>query len=336
MNGMPLDGPLRRRRQFCLATGLTLATSLAAPLALRAQSAVRVPRIGVLRWGQQGDGAQRSLTEALAAIGYREGANVTIEWRFAQSRERANRHGAELAAMSPDLLVGSTTPAAQALHEATTTIPIVLASSADPVAAGLVRSLAQPGGNITGVSANLTSLVGKQLELLRQLLPSLRHVAFLGSSEDVATPYFRERFRASVRAIGVQGREVLIARGDEFAGMADGIVRAGVQAVVVQPLFATGNVRLLADVLLQRKLPSISGLSSFVTGGGLMAYSANQAEAWRRSASFIDRILKGARPADLPIEEPTRFELIINTTTARGLGLAVPRALLLRADEVIG
>ena len=214
-------------------------------------------------------------------------------------------------------------------------IPIVLASSADPVGAGLARSLAQPGGNVTGVSANLTSLVPKQVELLRQWLPTLRRIAFLGSSEDVATPSFRERFRAGAKAIGLQGQEVLVARADEFAGAVDAIVRAGGQAVVVQPLFATGNARLVADVLLQRKLPSASGLPSFVAGGGLMSYSANQAEAWSRSASFIDRILKGARPADLPIEEPTRFELGINGVTARALGLTVPQALLLRADEVI-
>lgn len=333
MNTMPANGRSPQRRQFCQSIGLALAASL--PPTLWAQSAARVPRIGVLRWGEPGDGTQRNLTEALAAIGYRESVGIHIEWRYAQSSAVARRHAAELVAQTPDLLVGSATPACQALRDATTTIPIVLASSADPVGAGLVRSLAHPGGNVTGMSSNLTGLVPKQVELLRDLLPSLRRVAFLGSSEDVATPIFRERFRSSAQAIGLQGQEILIARADEIAGAADAILRAHSQAVVVQPLFAGPNARQVADALLQRKLPSVSGSGLFVRGGGLLSYHTNQVETWKRAASFIDRVLKGARPADLPIEDPTRFELSINVVTARALGITVPQSLLLRADEVI-
>lgn len=316
------------------ALALAIAAGVAAVMTARAQSPIRVPRIGVLRWGQPDDEGHRGLTQALAAIGYREGSTIRIEWRFAQTRELAALHAAELVAQAPDLLVASATPAGRALRDATRTIPIVLATSADPVGAGLVPSLAQPGGNITGVSNNLTAIVPKQVELLREMLPGLQRVAFLGSSEDVATPRFIEQFRAGTERLGLVRQEILAAGAAEFPAALDAVVRARSQAVIVQPLFALGNPRPLAEMLTQRRLPSASGLLPFVVGGGLMAYGPNRADSWRRSASYIDRVLKGARPASLPIEDPTTFELGINQRTARALGITVPRSLLARADEV--
>jgi putative ABC transport system substrate-binding protein len=317
------------------ALALAVAAGIAAGMTVRAQSPVRVPRIGVLRWGQPGDEGQRGLTQALAAIGYRDGSTIRIEWRFAQTRDLAALHAAELVGQAPDLLVASATPAGRALRDATHTIPIVLATSADPVGAGLVQSLARPGGNITGASNNLTAIVPKQIELLREMQPGLQRVAFLGSSEDVATPRFIEQFRAGTEMLGMARQEVQVARAEEFSGALDAVVRARSQAVVVQPLFTLGNPRPLAEMLVQRRLPSVSGLPSFVAGGGLMAYGANRADSWRRSATYIDRVLKGARPADLPIEDPTTFELGINQKTARALDITVPRSLLARADEVV-
>lgn len=322
---------MKRRAVLAMA----FAAGMAASMTVRAQQSVRTPRIGVLRWGQPGDEGQRGLTQALAAIGYREGSTIRIEWRFAQTRELAARYAAELVAQTPDLLVASATPAGRALRDATRTIPIVLATSADPVGAGLVRSLAQPEGNITGVSNNLTAIVPKQVELLRTMLPGLQRVAFLGSSDDVATPRFIEQFRTGADVLGLVRQDIQVAGAEEFPAALDAVVRARSQAVVVQPLFALGNPRPLAEMLMQRRLPSVSGLPAFVAGGGLMAYGPNRAESWRRSASYIDRVLKGARPADLPIEDPTTFEFGINQKTARALGITVPRSLLLRADEVV-
>lgn len=323
------------KRRTALALALAFAAGVAPGSTARAQVSGRVPRIGVLRWGQPGDEGQRGLTQALAAIGYRDGATIHIEWRFAQTQEAAARHAAELVAQAPDLLVASATPAGRALRDATHTIPIVLATSADPVGAGLVRSLAQPGGNITGASNNLTAIVPKQVELLREMVPGLQRVAFFGASEDVATPRFIEQFRVGAEKLGLAPHEVQVGRADEFSAALDTAVRARAQAVVVQPLFALGNARPLAELLAARRLPSISGLPSFVAGGGLMSYGPNRAESWRRSASYIDRVLKGARPATLPIEDPTTFELGINQKTARSLGIAVPRSLLARADELV-
>ena len=314
---------------------LAIAAGMAAAMNVRAQVPVRVPRIGVLRWGQPGDEWQRGLTQALAAIGYREGSTIHIEWRFAQTQELAARHAAELVAQAPDLLVASATPAGRALRDATRAISIVLAASADPVGAGLVHSLAQPGGNVTGVSNNLTVILPKQVELLRELLPGMQRIAFLVSTIDIATPRFIEQFRAGTEKLGLVRQEILVAGAEEFPAALDAVARARSQAVVVQPLFALGNPRPLADMLVQRRLPSASGLPSFVVGGGLMAYGPNRAETWKRSASYIDRVLKGALPANLPIEDPTTFEFGINQRTGRALGITVPRSLLARADEVV-
>lgn len=301
-----------------------------------AQSPSRVPRIGVLRWGQPGDEAQRGLAEALAAIGLREGTTLRIDWRFARDRALGARHAAELVALAPDVLIASATPAGQALRDATSTIPIVLGTAADPVGAGLVKSLSHPGGNITGVSSNLTGAVPKQLQLLRELLPGLRRVGFLGAGDDVATPSFLDQFRAAARTLGLATSEQLTTHAQGFATPLDAMVRERCQAVVVQPLFALSGSEELNRLLVQRRLPAMSGVMVFVHTGGLLAFGPNRQEGFKRTASFVSRILGGARPADLPIEEPVTYELGLNQATARALAIAVPRSLLARADEVIG
>lgn len=322
---------MKRRAALGLGVGSLLGASARAQ-----QTPARVPRIGVLRWGKPEDEAQRGLTEAFAAVGLREGSTVRIDWRFAQDRALAARHATELVALGPDVLIGSATPAGQILRDATITIPIVLGTAADPVRAGLVKSLAQPGGNITGVSSNLTGAVPKQVQLLRELLPGLQRVGFLGSSDDVATPSFREQFRLATRSLGLPLIEQLTTHAQGFDAALDALVRERCQAVVIQPLFALAGSELLNQMLLQRKLPAVSGVVAFLQSGGLLAFGPNRLEGFKRTVSFVTRILAGARPADLPVEEPVTYELGVNQRTARALGIAVPRGLLLRADEVIG
>jgi putative ABC transport system substrate-binding protein len=319
---------------------LVAAATVAAPLLwlpLRGQAQVanRVPRIGVLRWGAPGDEAQVGLTAALRVLGYREGQTLTIEWRFTTRKDQAQAYAAELVALNLDLLVASATPAAEALRDATKSVPIVMATVADPVASGLVTSLARPGGNITGLSTNLPAMVPKQLQLLRETLPGLQRAAFLGSTDDVATKLFVEQAQVAARTLGIRLQPVLISQPREFEAAVDSMHRERAQGVVVQPLFTLSQAAPLAAILQQRQLPSISALRSFVVGGGLMSYGPRRADLWRRSASIIDRVLKGARPDTLPVEEPSTFELLFNLRTAQSLALKVPQKLLLRADEVI-
>jgi putative ABC transport system substrate-binding protein len=321
-----------------LATGrLAAAVALAAGLPgwLAAQPVARVPRIGVLRWGVAGDENRPGLTQALAAIGYREGQTIEIDWRWATNRDVAQRHVAEMLAMNPDLLVASATPAALVLRDATRSVPIILGSAADPVGTGLVASLARPGGNITGVSSNLPALAAKQLQLLKETLPGLQRVAFLGSTLDPATKVFTEQVQAAARALGVKLQVVLVGQASEFEAAADAMQRERAQAVIVQPLFTLGQSAPLAELLMRRKLPSISAFRPYALAGGLMSFGSSRLDTLRRTASFVDRVLKGAKPADLPVEEPTTYELVFNLATAKALGITIAQAMRLRADEVI-
>ena len=322
-----------KRRDLLLPCVAAAAASLALAGLARAQAA-RVPRIGLLRWGAPGDDVQVGLTAALRVLGYREGQTMLTEWRFTTRKEQAQAYAAELVAMNPDLLVGLATPAAEALRDATRSLPIVVAV-ADAVGAGLVASLARPGGNITGYSTNLTGVVPKQMQLLREALPGLQRVAFLGSTNDVATKLFVEQAQLGARTLGIRLQTVLIGQPREFEAAADSMQRERAQGVVVQPLFILSQAAPLASILQQRQLPSVSGLRNFVIGGGLMSYGPKRDEQFRRTASMIDRVLKGARPDSLPVEEPTTFETLFNLRTAQALGLKIPQKLLLRAEEVI-
>jgi putative tryptophan/tyrosine transport system substrate-binding protein len=324
-----------KRRPLAAWLAAALAGGPGAMLRAPAQTAGKVPRIGVLRFGVPGDEAQAGLTGGLAAIGYHDGRTIQIEWRWATRADVAQRAAAELAGMGLDLLVASATPAAVALRDVNPSVPIIMATAADPVGAGLVASLARPGGNITGVSTNLPAMVPKQLQLLLEVVPGLQRVAFLGSTEDKATPLFVEQAESAARMLGIKLQPVLIGQASEFDRAVDAMVRERAQAVVVQPLFTLGHSAPLAQVLARRKLPSTSGLRQFALAGGLMTYGPNRVYLWQRSASFIDRVLKGAKPASLPVEEPTVFELTFNLQTARRIDLAIPQSLLLRADEVI-
>ena len=314
---------------------------LAAPLATDAQPAAKVPRIGFLSPSSSSDpripvrlGAFR---EGLRELGYVEGQNILIESRWAEGRyDRLPGLAAELVNLRVDIIVTWSLPAIQAAKEATATIPIVMAGSLDPVATDVVASLARPGGNITGLSLMAPELVGKQLELLKEVVPKVSRVALLGNPANPGTAPQVRRGQDAARALGVR-LQVLEARNpsaieDAFAAMAR--ERAGAVIILTDAMFGAHRER-IADLAAKHRVPAVYGLPEFAETGGLMGYGSSVVDRFRRAAVFVDKILKGAKPGDLPIEQPTKFEFVINLKTAKALGLTIPPAVLARADEVI-
>jgi len=326
------------RRAFLLTLAVGLATM---PPAAEAQQAGKVPRIGFLSPSSPSDPRNQRRLEAfrqgLRELGYVEGRNIALEVRWAEGKfERLPDLAAELVRLKVDVIVVSAVPAIQAAKEATRTIPIVMAVVVDPVATGLFASLARPGGNITGQSMMAPELVGKQLELLKEMVPKVSRVALLWNPDNAGnTPQLRAA-EAAARTLGVR-LQPLEARGPSqidsaFAAMTR--EQAGGLIVLVDALLVLHRTR-IADLAVKARLPAVFGLRDHAEAGGLMAYDANQLNLYRRAATYVDKILKGAKPADLPVEQPTKFELIINMKTAKALGLAIPPSLLQRADEII-
>ena len=322
------------RRAFLgtLAGGL-----IAAPFA-EAQPAGKVPRIGFFG-PPPGSGGQlvQSFRHGLRDLGYIEGQNIMIEYRWTDVDPRHfEALAAELVRLRIDVLVASVTPVILAAKRATTTIPIVMANAADPVASGFVASLARPGGNVTGLSRFVPDVVGKELELLAHAVPGVPRIGVLVNPDNGLHAEMLRRAQHEAPALGVD-LEIAEARApDHFGAAVDGLRRKRVGAVLVlgDGMFFLNRAR-LGDVLLQTRLPSMFGNTEHVEAGGLMAYSASSRDKYRRAAHFVDRILKGAKPADLPVEQPTKFELIINLKTAKALRLTIPPSLLQRADQVI-
>ena len=318
------------RRAFVgtLAGGL-----LAAPLVAEAQQAAKVPRIGFLANVRSPgtEGFQRGLRE----LGYVEGKNIIVEWRLAEGRlERLPELAAELVRLKVDVIVAPADPYVEAARKATTTIPIVFALVADPVGRGFVESLARPRGNITGLSNVSRELAGKRLELLKEAAAGASRIGVLGNPATSALTW--PETEAAARSLGVhlkvqEAREV----GDLEAAFA-AMRREGVEAVIELPdAMFYAQRRRIAGLALKHRLPVMSAFREFVEAGGLMAYGTDIGDLLRRSATYVHKILKGAKPADLPIEQPTKFELVINLKTAKALGLTIPPSLLLRADEII-
>jgi putative ABC transport system substrate-binding protein len=335
-----------RRREFISLLVLGGAAALA-PLSAKAQQGGKVYRVGViattspvseLAGPEPANPAVRAFVQGLRVLGYVEGQNLILERRSAEGRfERFGAIIAELIGLKADVIVTAGDPMAKVAKGLTTTVPIVMASSTNPVGEGLVESIARPGGNITG----LTTLVGpeieaKRLEFLRMTLPGVSRVAYLGSREDKdwERPW-GQSVRTAAQAVGVtlvQTEFLPHQYEDAFAQ----INRVQAEAVFVSPSAAAYADRaLIADLASKAHLPSIFYYRESVELGGFMSYGANLADVWRRAASYVDKILKGAKPGDLPIEQPTKFELVINLKTAKFLGLTVPAGLLNAADEVI-
>jgi putative ABC transport system substrate-binding protein len=326
------------RRTFLAGTGAAL---FATPFAAEAQQAAKIARIGLLPVNVAANPhLQEAFLRGLRDLGYVEGRNLVIEYRNAEGKlERFPALAAELVALKVDVIVAPSTPAALAAKQATRTIPIVFASVVDPVTTGLVTSLARPGGNVTGLSFLSPELVGKCLELLKQAVPGVSRVAALwqpGGLPERTEKDFLKEAEVAARALGVR-LQFVEARGPAdvdraFSDMTR--ARAGALTVLPYSMFLNERRRLV-DLAAKNRLPAVYGGREFVDAGGLMAYGPDLADSWRRAATYVDKILKGAKPADLPIEQPTKFELVINLKTAKALGLTIPPSLLGRADEVI-
>jgi len=318
-------------------TVLALFALGAAPLAAEAQQS-KIPRVGVLTVGKTTEAIREGFRLGLRDHGYVEGKNIVVEWRavedLAGQTERVKALALELVQLKVDVIVATPTPAVQAAKSATSTIPIVMAPAGDPVATGFVASLARPGGNITGVTTLATELGGKLLELIRELRPALSRIAVLVDTNPFARP-FQEHIQSAAGSIGVRIQPVVIRGAEDIDGAFEAMVKERAGAVIVQPLYATKRA---ADLAVKHRLISITtGItaSTFPELGGLMSYGSNPANTYRQAAVYVHKILKGAKPADLPVEQPTRFELVINRKTATALGIAIPRTMLLRADRVI-
>ena len=283
---------------------------------------------------------REAFLQGLRDLGYVEGRNVVIEYRYAEGKlERLPALAAELVALKVDVIVAAGTLAALAAKQATRTLPIVFAAAADPVTDGLVTSLARPGGNVTGLSNLAPELVGKRLELLKQAVPGVSRVAVLWQPGGLGERTEKDMLKGAdvaARALGVR-LQFVEARGPAdfdraFSDMTR--ARAGALTVLGSPMFFTERRRLV-DLAAKNRLPAVYTLREFVDAGGLMSYGPNIADLFRRAATYVDKILKGAKPADLPVEQPTKFELVINLKTAKALGLTIPPSLLGRADEVV-
>jgi len=322
------------RREFITLLG---GPAVAWPLAARAQLAEKRYVVGMLNAGTASVLSAVVFPDALRELGWIEGQNVVIERRFAENRvERLPELAAELVRLNVDVIVGIGTLAPLAAKRATTTIPIVMTAAGDPLGSGLVASLARPGGNVTGMSLMAPDLGGKRLELLKEVLPRLSRVAVLW---DAANPYaalvFKETQGAG-RTLGIEVQSLEVRGPDDFDGAFEALRRQRPDALITveDPLTLTHQNR-IANFAAGQLLPTLHGFKEDVAAGALMSYGANLADLFRRAAGYVDKILKGAKPADLPVQQPTKFDLVINLTTAKALGLTIPDKLLALADEVI-
>jgi ABC-type uncharacterized transport system substrate-binding protein len=321
------------RREFITLLG---GAAAAWPLAARAQQPGKLPTIGYLGGG--GSINQRAWVDAfvqrMRELGWIEGRTVVIEYRWAEGRsERAAEIAAEFVRLKADVIVTDGTPSIVAAKQATSVIPIVFAAAGDPVGSGLVASLARPGGNVTGLSVQAADLAGKRLEILREVIPGLRRLAILARTGSPTAQ--RREAQAAAHTLGLEVVSAEIRRAEDIAPAFDALkARADALYVFGDPLMATNRIRI--NTLAQgARLPTIYSQREFVEAGGLMSYGPNFPDLHRRAAEYVDKILRGAKPGDIPVEQPTKFDLVINLTTAKALGLTVPDSLLARADEVI-
>jgi putative tryptophan/tyrosine transport system substrate-binding protein len=324
-----------RRRAFLALLG----GAAAWPLRLSAQQSRKGYQIGVLLPGTPASFSLRTkaFLEGLGALGYVEGQTIAIEWRWGEDKvDRLPDLAAELVGRNVDVLITGGTPAAKALKSATGTIPIVMAIIGDPVAAGLVDSLALPGGNATGFSIVAPDLSGKRLELLKEIVPSASSVAVMLNTRNPQSQFELKEMEAAARVLGLQIQPIEISpeRTLEEGFAATSKTAAQSLIVLTDPIFFSQRERIV-DLAARSRLPAMYFFQDFVAAGGLMSYGPSDTDLYRRAAGYVDKILKGANPRELPIQQPTKFDLAINLKTAKALGLTVPDALLARADEVI-
>jgi putative ABC transport system substrate-binding protein len=301
----------------------------------KAQQAMKVYRVGVL--GNENNPPWGGFRQGLRDLGYVEGRNLSMEWRWSEGKpDRFPALAMELVALRPDIIVASGTQAVRAAMAATSAIPIVMTTSSYPEKIGLVKSLSRPGGNVTGLTNVGPELSGKKLELHKEIAPKASRVAVFWNPASTVEPLALQELLTAASAVSVEIQSVEVRGPDAFSA-----AFAAVSSSRVHALLALGNPinfkgrQLIADFALRNRLPSIYDERLFVDAGGLMSYAPSFTDSFRRAATYVDKILKGAKPADLPVEQPTKFELVINLKTAKALGLTIPPSLLARADQVI-
>jgi putative ABC transport system substrate-binding protein len=311
----------------------------AVPLAAKAQPRGKVYRIGVLDTTPAAFNAlnMNAFRQGLREVGYAEGQNLEIVYRASDGRnERFPDLASELVRLKVDLILTRGTPAAAAAKSATRTIPVVMAASGNPVDAGLIASLGRPGGNVTGLSAQMADAYEKRLELLKELLPHLKRIAALCNMSNPAIPSEWKVVEASARSLGVEPQLLDVRRSEELGRAFDAAAEQRADALVVWlDGLLLANRQPIIERAAKQRLPAIYASVEFVEAGGLISYGVSYPHLYRKAATYVDRIFKGAKPADLPIEQPAHFELAINLRTAKALGITVPRSILLRADKVI-
>ncbi len=313
---------------------------LAAPLAAEAEQAAKILRVGLLDYGTFDSGRQAwwdAFRQRMRELGYVDGQNITFEPRSAQGDDnRLAKLAAELVGLKVDLIVTGGQAAAIAAKQATSIIPIVMATGSDPVAIGLVVSLRQPGGNLTGMTSINSELSAKRLEFLKNVAPRASRIAILWDEKDAGSRLIADETEAAAKTAGLTIHRVAVGRATDFEAAFDNIVRGRAGALVVVStarLFA--HRKRIAELALKHRLPTVVGLYEYVKAGCLASYGTDYPDLFRGAAVYVDKILKGAKPGDLPIEQPTKFELVINLKTAKALGLTIPPSLLARADQVI-
>jgi putative ABC transport system substrate-binding protein len=325
-----------KRREFITLLG---GAAVVWPLAARAQQPRKVPRIGVLLAGTPASFSLRAnaFRERLQELGYVEGTTITIEWRWGEDRaERLPGLATELVRLNLDAILTAGTPAAKALKNATRTIPIIMAIIGDPVAAGLVDNLARPGGNVTGFSILASDLSGKRLQLLKEIVPAATSVAVMSNAANPQSQIELKEMHVAAQVLNVKLNSIQISAEVSVEIAFEKLNKELAQGLIVltDPILYSQRNRIVALVA-EHRLPAMYFFREFVQQGGLMSYAPSDSDLFRRAAGYIDRVLKGNSPGDLPVEQPTKFELIINLKTAKALGLDVPPMLLARADEVI-
>jgi putative tryptophan/tyrosine transport system substrate-binding protein len=324
-----------KRREFITLLG---GSAVAWPVVARAQQAGKLPTIGFLGASTASAESQRvaAFVQRLRELGWIEGRTVAIEVRWGEGRnERYADIAAEFVRLKVDVIVTQGTLTVIAARQATSVIPIVFAGAADPVGNDLVASLARPGGNVTGLSNQGTDLAAKRLELLREIVPAFARVAIMGNVGNPAIVLEMREVQAAARMLGLEVAILEIRRAEDIASAFPALqVRADALYVAADPLLGTNRIR-INTLALGARLPTMHDFREYVEAGGLMSYGPNLVDVFRRSADFVDKILRGAKPDDIPVEQPTKFDLVVNLTTAKALGLTIPESFLLRADEVI-
>jgi putative tryptophan/tyrosine transport system substrate-binding protein len=323
-----------RRRQFIAYVGGAAASLLPRPI--RAQRSAKLPRLGIVIYSSpRGDPNTEALLRGLSELGYVDGQSIAIEYRFAEGKlERLPELAAELVRLNPDMIFALGGDVAPHVHGATKTIPIAFVVSTDPVQSGLVASLAHPGGNATGVTLLTDELAAKRLVLLKEATRQLSRVAVLFNPDHIDNE-LREAERAAA-SLNVKLHLAEMRRGSDLDGAFAGVLQAGVDGLyVVSSRQTVANIVRITAFASQNRLPLAGGWGAWAQAGALISYGPNVGEMVRQSAVYVDKILKGSRPGDLPVQQPTRFELLVNLKTAKALGLAIPESFLLRADKVI-